>query len=209
LNIDTIANTFIDLNWMTNNASCHQMIMEYGVPGFSPGSGATAGGGTAIALNCPVAQAYRLSGLSEFTAYELYIRESDGNGNFTDNSCPLSFTTECSTDPVTLQENFDTQIDCGQDCGNTCNLTGVWKNKSEDDFDWLINSGETPTSETGPADDITGGGQYLYVETSRRACRSGATAVLESNCLEVSTGSGECHMSFYYHFLALISTGCP
>ena len=35
-----------------------------------------------------------------------------------------------------------------------------------DDFDWIVDANGTPSSTTGPSDDITGGGNYLYIETS-------------------------------------------
>ena len=41
-----------------------------------------------------------------------------------------------------------------------------WLNVTTDDEDWRIRSGSTPSSNTGPSDDITGGGYYLYTETS-------------------------------------------
>ena len=35
-----------------------------------------------------------------------------------------------------------------------------------DDGDWIINSGTTGSQNTGPSDDMTGGGNYWYVEAS-------------------------------------------
>ena len=37
---------------------------------------------------------------------------------------------------------------------------------TNDVFDWLINNGGTTSLTTGPSDDITGGGNYMYIETS-------------------------------------------
>ena len=37
---------------------------------------------------------------------------------------------------------------------------------TSDDFDWTLNSGTTASTNTGPTDDITGGGDYIYIETS-------------------------------------------
>ena len=39
-------------------------------------------------------------------------------------------------------------------------------NWTGDDGDWILNSFGTPSFNTGPSDDMTGGGNYWYVESS-------------------------------------------
>src|SRR5690554_5302321 len=46
------------------------------------------------------------------------------------------------------------------------NLAENWLNVEGDFHDWWVHSGPTPTPNTGPSDDIPGGGKYLYVEAS-------------------------------------------
>ncbi len=42
-----------------------------------------------------------------------------------------------------------------------------WHNDTDDDFNWMINSGTTPSSSTGPSGDhTTGSGYYMYTEAS-------------------------------------------
>ena len=68
-------------------------IIEYGAPGFIPGTGATAGvGGTVVpAPSSP----WTITGLTGGTAYRAYVRQDcDGlNTTFSNNSAPVNFTT--------------------------------------------------------------------------------------------------------------------
>lgn len=68
-------------------------IVEYGVSGFTPGTGATAGIGGTIASGSisPVT----LSGLSASTAYRVFIRQICASGGYSANSTAHNFTTLC------------------------------------------------------------------------------------------------------------------
>ncbi|XP_078686317.1 MAM and LDL-receptor class A domain-containing protein 1-like [Branchiostoma floridae x Branchiostoma belcheri] len=92
----------------------------------------------------------------------------------TDQPAEAALTAEC---------NFDTSL-----CG--------WTQDDSDDFDWTQQSGGTATSITGPSDDVTGGGQYMYTEISNIG--DGKKARLSSPLLTTSPTS--CYtLSFYYH----------
>ena len=41
-----------------------------------------------------------------------------------------------------------------------------WADDVNDDFDWALNANGTPSIGTGPTADHTGGGDYLYMESS-------------------------------------------
>ena len=199
LTLTTPGATEVGLSWDMGNDNCVNTYLEYGPPGFIPGMGASAGGGTLISLACPLSLPYTLSGLQELSTYDIYIRESCDVDVFSHNSCVLTLTTECSTPAVSLTEDFESQSLCGTSCGTVCPVSGTWHNRSDDDFDWLVDEGGTTSSNTGPSDDVSIGGKYLYIEGSGASCRSGNQAVLESNCIQVSAPSGTCHLSFYYH----------
>ena len=48
-----------------------------------------------------------------------------------------------------------------------------WINDNNDDFDWLINSGDTMTQNTGPTSDADGDGEYeIFFLCGERALRS-------------------------------------
>ena len=40
-----------------------------------------------------------------------------------------------------------------------------WSQETNDDFDWTVDAGGTPSGGTGPSDDFTGGGNYMYTES--------------------------------------------
>jgi len=80
-----------------------------------------------------------------------------------------------STDCVPISEfpylqNFDNWTISNP--GDTCTADGsvpleeCWENVTGDDSDWDIYSGATPTADTGPSDDLLGGGNYIYMEAS-------------------------------------------
>ncbi|XP_052779357.1 MAM and LDL-receptor class A domain-containing protein 2-like [Mya arenaria] len=77
-----------------------------------------------------------------------------------------------------------------------------WGQGTGDDQDWVLNTGSTPTSRTGPDHDHTlgqdGKGYYMYFETSSPTRESHA-AVLESPIYSVDM-SNLC-FSFWYHIL--------
>ncbi len=93
-----MANNITDISasagWTTGSAS--NWNLEYGSPGFRPGSGT----GTFV---YNASNPYTLSGLVPNTSYNFYIQDSCGVGNVSLWSGPYSFVTFCtSLSPVTL-----------------------------------------------------------------------------------------------------------
>lgn len=92
-----------------------------------------------------------------------------------------------------MNDDFEAYSSCAtaSNCGTTvCNLAGaLWTNLTngtDDDIDWRVDAGGTPTGATGPSVDYnpgTGSGKYLYTEAS--SCY-GNTAILESECIELN-----------------------
>ncbi|MBK7343048.1 MAG: hypothetical protein IPJ06_08120 [Saprospiraceae bacterium] len=203
LEIGAVGTSSADLLW-THSGNCDQVIIEYGPPGFLPGNGLTPGDGTVVSVPCGNGQ-YLLEGLEQSTAYDVYIRTVCSGNEFSANTCPSSFTTDCEIgQPVTHSEDFDALPPCGGNCfcGVIYPLNSFWDNDTNgDDFDWLVRNGPaTVELQTGPFSDVQGNGNYLYLETLNTACQKGAQAILKSGCLAVQDPPGEnCHMSFYYH----------
>jgi hypothetical protein len=71
-----------------------------------------------------------------------------------------------------------------------------WTNNTTDVLDWSVNSGGTPSSGTGPSDDLTGGGNYIYMETSGSS--AGDSAMMTTGNIDLSslTNPG---LRFYSH----------
>ncbi len=197
--------TTVVLHW-SPAGDCSNVVIEYGPPGFEPGSGFDAGEGqVTIASICPP---YPLEDLLPDTDYDIYIRRFCPGGGFSGNNCPLTVRTGCRPPPTTIIETFDAAAPCFPNCAAVCHITGFWRNAGGDDFDWLIYQGATPTPNTGPVAGVGGGGRYAYIETSGSLCNNGRRAILESNCVRLRKfGADACHLSFYYHmFGANINT---
>ncbi len=191
----------IDLGWI-NNGQCNNVVVEYGPEGFTPGNGTTAGAPNSqvVVLNC--VEEFDLFDLEQLTAYDIYVRQICSGFSYAYNSCRVTATTDCVLPPVTLSENFNNQVGCGSnggDCIDCPTVDGVWKNSVTDDIDWIVNSGSTASSNTGPSNDADNlNGQYIYLESSS-SCRPDKEAILLTDCIQVEASTGICHLSFYYH----------
>ena len=106
----------------------------------------------------------------------------DPLANTDDGSCLYSCTA------VPYCENFD------------AGLPADWTNNG-----WILDFGGTPSGSTGPTDDISGGGNYMYFETSVPVA-AGDQVSLSTTCLDISTLTTPT-VGFYYHmFGASIGT---
>jgi PKD repeat protein len=93
-------------------------------------------------------------------------------------------------------ENFDNLVS-----GST-NLNTGWTQATDDNFNWEVRSGATPSSNTGPSNDNTIGnstGKYIYTEASSPNFPA-LTATVISPCFDISSlSSGNPHFKFFYH----------
>ncbi len=96
--------------------------------------------------------------LSASTTYYLKVYPRNNQGVRT--SCSIwSFSTgNPSIVSLPYTENFDALTEP--------NIPSNWAQATDDDFDWETLSGTTPSGNTGPDDDVTGGQEYLYTEAS-------------------------------------------
>ncbi len=76
------------------------------------------------------------------------------------------------------------------------NTLGLWSQYSNDDLDWTIQKGGTPSGNTGPAA-ANAGAYYIYVEASSPNYPS-KRAVLSSPCFDLSSLNNP-ELSFDYH----------
>ncbi len=198
--IAKVDTTTVIIDWLPSD-NCGPIIVEYGPPGFRPGTRFAADQGEVVQVNgCAP---FALERLDPDTPYEIYLRNfCEQSGQFSTNSCPLFVTTGCLPPPPSLITDFDDQTACGFTCGLICNIEGIWQNDQEnDDFDWLVASIGTPTNGTGPDEDVSGDGSYIYMEASGNTpCGEGSEAYLISNCIQLNKkGTDTCHVSFNYH----------
>lgn len=140
-------------------------------------------------------ESFVIPDLQADTEYDIYIL-SDCFDAKSPLSCPFTVTTLC--DEASITTTFDNRSVCERSCTSTCELSGIWSNTQEDDQDWIINSGPTPTANTGPESDVYESGNYIYVESSPSICGNNNTAVLTSECMLVNA-TESCSMAFWYH----------
>ncbi len=197
LTIDDQDTTSVTFSYTPNDGNT-TAIVEIGPPGFTPGTDENPGQGTIFNVNT---NPFTLSGLAEDTEFDIYIRKSCGDTlGVSINSCGNNFKTGCDPNPITSLETFDSEAICTPNCTQKCTLTGDWRNVDGDDFDWIAFAASSPSSNTGPDDDVTTGGQYLYIETNGSQCAEGAEAYLQSACFILDKqDSDTCNLSFSYH----------
>ena len=73
---------------------------------------------------------------------------------------------------------------------------GGWTQRTDDDVNWTMMTGSTPTGGTGPMQ-AADGNYYIYVESSYPT-RSYNTAVIESPCLDIADVTSP-QLTFQYH----------
>lgn len=71
-----------------------------------------------------------------------------------------------------------------------------WSNATNDGHNWYISSGPTPSSNTGPASDNGGSGNFIYMEAT--GINQGVEANLQSKCFDISS-LNLAELTFYYH----------
>ena len=84
------------------------------------------------------------------------------------------------------------------------NTTGAWTQNSGDDFDWTVQSGGTPSSNTGPTA-ANEGSYYVYMESSTPNY-STKNAILTSPCFDLTSISNPT-LSFDYHLYGTAAMG--
>ena len=92
--VGTITATSASVSW-TCTGCTDPIIVEYGVAGFTPGTGATAGTGATIWSPAPTASPQVLTGLTPSTSYSVYLRKdcSLASNGYSTNTTVVSFTT--------------------------------------------------------------------------------------------------------------------
>ena len=148
----------------------------YGLSGFAPGTATTV-----VATTMP----YSVSGLTASTSYDFWVQADCGSGDTSAWAGPFTFVTSCNDDVAPYLEDFDVSIPV------------CWAQEVNDQFDWSLNSGSTPSGTTGPTDDVSGGGNYIYIETSSPRV-PGDSALIHTNTIDIS-GLTSPELRFFSH----------
>ena len=116
-----------------------------------------------------------INNLTSNTSYNCYVRAVCSVGDTSIQTSAVNFTTGCGYTLAPFIENFD------------AGFLPCWSQELvTDDFDWTINAGGTPSSVTGPSDDLTGGAYYIYIETSSPIAQ-GDRAIISTPTIDLSS----------------------
>ncbi len=183
LTASNVTQTTVDLTW---NASTDNVgVTGYNV--YKDGS----------LLGTVTDTAARVTGLTANTTYRFYVKAKDEAGNLSAASNEVSVTTlennNCSSTVTSYpyHEGFE-------------NTIGQWTQSKDDDFDWTVRSGSTPSKDTGPSG-AAEGSYYVYMESSSPNY-SNKRAILISPCFDLS-GKDYARVYFKYHMYGASTMG--
>ncbi|WP_452602834.1 M36 family metallopeptidase [Pontimicrobium sp. MEBiC06410] len=122
--------------------------------------------------------------------------ENTNGGTNTNNDQTASFTSGCSSPPPPI--TCDTTIASFPYSEGFENTLGSWSQDTGDDFNWTLNTGGTPSNNTGPTGAFEGT-YYVYVEASSPNF-GGKNTILNSPCFNL-TGLTNPTANFHYQMI--------
>lgn len=171
----------------TGNTS---FTVEWGPCGYTPGTGASTTGTNDTIL---------VTGLSSQTCYDFYVYGTCGTVSSPTGGGPATATTSCNAQLVPYTEGFENSPWVAN-TGFTYNadvFSSCWSRTPDQysQFAWLVRTGSTPSSSTGPSSAATGS-NYLYTEGSYGSAGNIAEIRLPQF---YKTVAGAFEVSFAYH----------
>jgi len=112
--------------------------------------------------------------------------ENTNGGTNTNNDQAVSFVSGCSGPPPPASCN--STVASFPYTESFENTLGAWSQDASNDFDWAVNSGGTPSNNTGPTGAVDGN-FYIYMEVSDPNFPS-RTAILNSPCFNLAGATG-------------------
>ena len=178
--------TSANLSWTENN-SATSWTVEYGVPGFTLGTGTQVTAGS---------NPFTLTGLTASIDYEYYVQSDCGGSDLSTFSGPVAFSTECTAEALPFVTDFESGWS-----GKTPATCWFLEDQIPQaaTFGWTTNSGATSSATTGPSVDHTQGnlaGKYIYVEGNGAFIES--RSLLTTPFTDVSSVSSV-NVEFWYH----------
>ncbi len=180
-----VTQTTVDLSWTASTDNI-------GVTGYDIYK-------NGVLLGSVTGTSAQITGLVASTTYSFYVKAKDAAGNISLNSNTVSVTTtaipssSCTTQVSNYPYNESFE-----------NTLGLWSQDTNDNFNWTVKSGSTPSSNTGPTS-ANNGTYYVYMESSSPNY-STKRAILNSPCFDFSTES-QASLSFKYHMYGATAMG--
>ncbi|HBH06462.1 MAG TPA: hypothetical protein DDX92_07650 [Flavobacteriales bacterium] len=181
----------IRLSW-SDSGSAVLWSVEYGAPGFNPGTGFSA------IVNNP---SHTAQNLVPNSSYQFYIRSICNPGDTSEYGIPLTIHTSCTPIMAPWNDDLNGSSWIADPIGNATNsrIDSCWygfPNLSHQ-YGWRVRENPSQTGNTGPISDFSGMGNYVYTESSLG--QSGDRAVLETPTLDLN-GFNYPKLEFWYHF---------
>lgn len=185
LTASNITQTTVDLSWTASTDNV-------GVAGYDIYQG-NSNIGTVTATSA------QITGLTANTNYSFHVTAHDAAGNVSGNSNTVNITTQ--SPPSTSCTGQVSTYPYGESFENTL---GLWTQSTNDDFNWTIRSGGTPSTGTGPSS-ATDGNYYIYMESSSPNYSS-KRAILNGPCFDL-TNESTATVTFKYHMKGASNMG--
>jgi hypothetical protein len=126
-----------------------------------------------------------VTSLNSNAFYEVYVRAKCGPEDLSVWSSVTEFRTTCSVLTAPVSENFEgTDFQIGSTSSNYGSCWNRTPVDSATDYTWIVGSGSTPTANTGPSDDNTGSGKYMFTESDNGQLND--VAVLNAPPIDIS-----------------------
>ncbi|SDT01619.1 T9SS-dependent choice-of-anchor J family protein [Winogradskyella sediminis] len=130
----SVSDTSVSLVWENTDAGA-TFDVEYGVLGFTPGTG--------ILVNTDT-NGVSINGLEVETSYEFYVRTNCGISGVSEWVGPINATTACSVESIPWVENFDTMETYGQGILPNCfQHDDVWVSSNTNLSDYQVGDGDS------------------------------------------------------------------
>jgi hypothetical protein len=164
------------INW--GCLSCTgSFIVEYGLTGFTPGTGATAGAGGTVISGAVSPQA--ITGLSASTGYQVYVRQDCGIDGFSANSAVVAFTTPA---PPPANDDCINAIALTSCTGGAQTLAGTTLNSTVDAVYTNCGAGGSNTTERGVWYVYTGDDNAVTINTCSATGYDSRITVYSGSC---------------------------
>lgn len=190
LYVSNITNSSATLNW-TGETSHDFYIIEY-----------QSSNSTIVHQDTSTLDSFNIYGLSPDSVYCFKVSAvCNLTGDTTNFSNAICFS-PCGDKSLPFTETFDDHswIAGSGDTIMDDQLNNCWSRTPNvpNMYSWNVNSGATTTNMTGPSQDVSGNGNYMYVESS--VAQPGNLAILTLPSIDISTINNVLFVKYAYHF---------